>query len=307
MKDLIYNSTTTQKYMEKKMLNELYTLDVISHLPGSNGKKLKKYALGGVDTVGAYGNEPFEVNFKNNSWQRVQVRLSIDGTDVLTGKLADTVLPGEMWLVEPYGTLALKAWPETNKGGAQFIFTSADKSVAVNTHGDLSSRGVIAAAVYVEGYTAPIWIGGGDWKCGGGIGGGYSFGEYNTGDFVGSLGTNSICADVQDYSTTSIYNVSQNAEHTKSLKSLAAVGAGQHVAQKIEKVTGLIQPTLSQIIKVKYLWWDDLVSQAKATNVRPTPGSGFPGDEVRMMSIGSTPRLGNWSPPLLPRVEFTRF
>lgn len=278
------------------MLNELYTLDVISHLPGSTGKKLKKYALGGVDTVGAYGNEPFEVNFKNNSWQRVQVRLSIDGTDVLTGKLADTVLPGEMWLVEPYGTLSLKAWPETNKGGAQFIFTSADKSVAVNTHGDLSSRGVIAAAVYVEGYTAPpIWITGG-WNCGG-IGGTYGGGSYGTGDFIGSLGTSISC--------DSLYSSSTN--ESKSLESLAAVGAGQHVSQKIEKVAGLIQPKLDQIIKVKYLWWDDLVSQAKATNVQPTPGSGFPGDEIRMISIGSTPRLGNWSPPLLPRVEFTRF
>ena len=47
-------------------------------------------------------------------------------------------------------TLSLKAWPENSKSGASFVFTSAQNSVALHTHGDLSSRGIIAAAVFVR-------------------------------------------------------------------------------------------------------------------------------------------------------------
>jgi hypothetical protein len=66
------------------------------------------------------------------------MKLSLDGTDILTGKPADTQVSKDMWVVDGMKSISLKAWPEDNNGGAAFIFTSANNSVAVHTHGDLS-------------------------------------------------------------------------------------------------------------------------------------------------------------------------
>src|SRR5208283_463285 len=137
------------------MSNPKFTLEIISHHPQFAKKSLRKYYVDGIETVGAWGDEPFEIRFKNNTYQKVQVKLSLDGTDILTGKLADTELSPKMWVVNAYDTLSLKAWPEDNNGGAGFVFTGADNSVAGHTHGNLSSRGIIAAAVFTEGHVEP--------------------------------------------------------------------------------------------------------------------------------------------------------
>ena len=67
-----------------------YSLEVISHHPTFKNKSLRKYYVDGIDTIGAWGDEPFEIVFKNNTWQKVQVKLSLDGTDILTGEPANT-------------------------------------------------------------------------------------------------------------------------------------------------------------------------------------------------------------------------
>lgn len=131
-----------------------YSLEVVSHHPDTKGKSLKQHMFRGEACVGVLMDEPFEIIFRNNSWQRVAVKLSLDGTDLLTGELASSeYTAGKMWMVEAYGSLRLKAWPETDQGGAALVFTGLNQSVAVHTHGDISSRGIIAAAVFVE--TAP--------------------------------------------------------------------------------------------------------------------------------------------------------
>lgn len=291
----------------------MYSLDVISHLPEFKNRKFKKHTINGIDSIGVYGNEPFSIQFKNNTYKKVQVRLSLDGTDILTGQPATTNVSGEMWMVNPYATLEVKAWPETSQRGAQFIFTSAGNSVAVNTHGNLSSQGIIAAAVFTEGYTPPNFINY-DYYWGGGTP------SYGLGDHFkcrGILGSSTISlCDTGAVATNSVSSASanylsgsQNAVASDTFQKSAAVGAGQTIDQKIQKVSGLVQPSFSQIVKLRYQWWTELCEEAKAAGLYPSyPGNGFPGDEAPMMSIGSTPRLGTYIPPTpKPRVEFSRF
>lgn len=324
------------------MSTQNYSLEIVSKHSSFNGQTLKKYAVDGLSTVGVWGNEPFEVVFKNHTWQKVQVKLSIDGTDILTGKPADTSA-GDMWVVNAYGTLTLKAWPETNKAGAQFIFTSAEKSVAVNTHGDLSSRSIIAAAVYTESYVAPTYYnnGGfrkiGDYSKGGSYGGvrrariSYDGGS-SGGGWGGTLGSSSIGSSVGgggtyssnsagpaasmdslnlDYSRELCDDNDSDSRGLESLKSLAAVGAGVQVEQKIQHTAGFVSPVLGEIVRVRYMWWDDLRDALRANGVTPSsPVLGFPGEEKKLMSIGSTPRLGQWAQPAFPvarPVEYSRF
>jgi hypothetical protein len=307
------------------MSNPNYTLDVISHHPTFKNKNLRKYYVDGIETVGAWGDEPFEIRFKNNTWQKIQVKLSIDGTDIFTGARATTEVSDKMWVVNGYDTLSIKAWPETNNGGAAFVFTSANNSVAVHTHGDLSSRGIIAAAVFTEGHVEPIkvapivinqpiypytypyvypYIYGAFW---------YNYQTDNTADYYGGRGRGTSCAFNGDAggSLPSVYTIAnsvasagttmdmdfaevcESSVASKSLESLAAVGAGQHVDQHISYVAGLIKPLFAESIRVRYLWWDELVSKLRTETAAVPHASGFPADHDKNIDLGSTPKVGS--------------
>jgi hypothetical protein len=294
-----------------------YTLEIISHHSKFKNKALRKYYVDGIETVGAWGDEPFEIRFKNNTWQKVQVKISLDGTDILSGKPADTEVSKDMWVVNGYATLSLKAWPEDNNGGAAFVFTSADKSVAVHTHGDLSSRGIIAAAVFTEGhvesikitpptqqhhyhhYSYPYYINTGSIlrgfdgvTCGGTASGSLGGGTFSTNTIM----SNSISSNCSNATPTAASNYlceELGEADSRGLESLVSVGAGQHVDQKIIYVTGLIKPIFTEAVRVKYMWWDDLTAKLRTeTHATPQP-SGFPGDRDRKnIDLKGTPRVG---------------
>ena len=321
------------------MSNPNYTLEIISHHSKFNNKSLRKYYVDGIETVGAWGDEPFEIRFTNKTWQKVQVKISLDGTDVLTGKPADTLTSKDMWVVNGYGTLALKAWPEDNNGGAGFVFTSANNSVAVHTHGDLSSRGIIAAAVFTEGHVEPIkltpppvehhhhhyppyvppvnpwpyvkpyepiWIYNTSDNTGGSMtrglhsksssvipnGGGTLGGTFSS-NTISSCGGMGASDSVSDCFFMSDVSDGDAVPAAAGLEKLVSVGAGEHVDQKITYVTGLIKPVFSETVRVKYLWWDDLVAKLRTeTAAQPQP-SGFPGDNRKNIDLKGTPRIGN--------------
>jgi hypothetical protein len=300
-----------------------YTLEIVSQHNQFKNKSLRKYYVDGIETVGVWGDEPFEIRFKNNTWQKIQVKITLDGTDILTGKPGDTQVSKDMWVVNGYGTLNLKAWPETNNGGAGFVFTSANNAVAAHTHGDMSSRGIIAAAVFVEGHVEPIrlnypvypvyethhhhhhydrrksstpyWGGG---TLIGGTAGGFVYGS-NTGDVT--FGTNSISCNVGDVQPAaasmdcflSEVSDADGVADSRGLESLVSVGAGAHVDQKIVEVTGLIKPTFTETVRVKYMWWDDLTAKLRTETQAQAQPSGFPGDHDRKnIDLKGTPRVG---------------
>jgi len=285
------------------MFKQDYSLEIISHHSNFKNKNLKKYYVEGIDTVGAWGDEPFEILFKNNTSNKVQVKLTIDGTDVLTGKLATTDITPDMWMVNGYGTLSLKAWPETSNGGAQLVFTSGSNSVALHTHGDLSNRGIIAAAVYVEGYMAPRSRF--DWQD-------YISGPIGRSSYKGVASPNTgVLGDVV-YTNT---NISESCDsfsdcdfENKSLEKLVSVGAGSHVDQKINYVPGLITPVFTQSVRVKYMWWDELQNKLQTNYVSEPHPSGFPADKRANINLGSTPRIDTHQ-KVTPqqRPEYSRF
>lgn len=313
-----------------------YTLDIISHHPQFKGKNLRKYHVKGIDTVGAWGDEPFEIVFKNNTYQKIQVKLSVDGTDILTGQPADTNVSKDMWVVNGYAELRLKAWPENNNGGAGFVFTSATNSVALHVHGDMSSRGIIAAAVFTEGHVEPIKYNPYPYYIGGSIVGSAGsltqptwtvfnnstsingcFGGDNTtlqsqnstySCSLGDAGQNSatyetLCCDQIGEAAPAASDArigGSRRREKKSLEKLVAVGAGSYTEQKISYVSGLIKPVYSEAVRVKYMWWDDLVAALRECNHPTSQPDGFPGDHGKHnhINLGRTPRMsthGNFS------------
>ena len=320
------------------MSHQNYSLEIISHHPQFNGKTLKKYHLNGIETVGAWGDEPFEIRFKNNTYQKIQVKLSVDGTDILTGQPADTNVSNDMWVVNGYGELNLKAWPEDNRGGATFVFTSATNSVALHTHGDMSNRGIIAAAVFTEGHVEPVrlepyitcpnitiypnttpyyypnyyptWYNYTSHYTGGMTG---SFGVCNNASNIGqqnngfdstytcsvggeqfnSATLDNLYSEINDTAPCAASAAGSRIRKEKSLENLVAVGAGSYTDQKITHVAGLIKPIFAETVRVKYLWWDDLVAALRQANVPAPQPSGFPGDHNKHnhINLKGTPRL----------------
>jgi hypothetical protein len=299
-------------------MTQKYSLEVISHHNDSKNKSMRQYSVEGINTIGVFGNEPFEVRFKNHTYSKVLVKLSIDGTDVLTGEKANTEITKDIWVVQGYGTLSLKAWPESNNGGAQLVFTNGGNSVAVHTHGDLSSRGIIAAAVYEEGHVEPlrfnnehhyyhhyypsIWttwynLGDNSFRLGDSSG---SFQVQqnnvytsNSADFSGSYSASSSisCSNVAPRSLDAVCESAAETNVSKGLESLVAVGAGEYVNQEITHTSGLIKPFYAETVRVRYLWWDDLKAKLSQNNWATPHGTGFPGDKPKL-NLGKTPRIG---------------
>jgi hypothetical protein len=255
-----------------------YELNIISNHIDFNNKTLKKYNVDNIDTIGAFGDENFSIVFKNNTGKNVQVKLSMDGTDILTGKPASTEITKDMWLVNAYSSITLKAWPENNNGGAAFIFTSAKNSVASHLHGDMSSRGIIAAAVYEENYVEPERF----YKSP------YRRVSHNIGAAGGHLSLDNS-KSIQNLNNVDCDSI--DPSYRRETEELVSVGAGHHVDQKITYVQGLKDPKFAETVKVRFLWWDDLVAKLDRGAIFNDSTVGFPADKQHKLDLGSTPRI----------------
>lgn len=251
--------------------NGNYSLEIISRDQEYQGKNYKEYKIDDGINIGVYENEPFLIRFKNHTGKRVQVRISIDGTDVLTGKLAHTDSTNDgMWVVGAWGSMELKAWPEGNQGGAELLFTHQDDSVAANIHGNMSSKGIIAVAVFEENHEP------------------YSLNQYL---YINkTISSNSTSFNKENKRITR--RISYDDDFSMSDVDNMAVGAGNYVNQNITKTSGLIKPELSCILKVKYQSWITLRSKIRQQAVKKIEATdGFPGNKEKFINLGSTPRL----------------
>lgn len=252
-----------------------FELEVISRHPDFNERALKKYAVEGINTVGAYGDEKFEVHFHNKSYEDCQVRISLDGTDVLTGKPANLEVNHEMWVVRAGRTLHLKAWAENSNGGACFVFTSGDKGVSLNAHGDISHKGIISAAIFCDKDmpSRPRWA------------------HYNARS-IKALGGDMRWTNNQPINESYVASSLSADCNLYDMKKEAAVGAGEYVEQKTRTVKGLDNPVLYSIVRVKYVWWDflkEMLNRSKSVDPFPT---GFPGEKIKIFAdLSMVPRV----------------
>ena len=228
-------------------------------------------------TIGVDEGEEFGIRFVNNSWDLVQVRLSVDGTDILSGEPANLNSSGRMWVVKPNQTMEIEAWPETDKDGRRFVFGDKETGVAVNTHGDVRGVGLIAAAVFVEGRR--------------------SINRRLIGDVYNKfrrVSGNEKYRDAFDDTTLSDSDVALSDTvkcssarcRAMNVKSLAvdsepAVGAGETISQAIHKTAGLVEPKLDNVIEVKYEWWNVLQTKLGLQEPRKTA---FPGEKPKVIN-----------------------
>lgn len=257
-----------------------YELNVISKLKQFDGKVMKKYNVEGIDTVGVWGSENFEIEFRNNTAEKVQAIISLDGTNILNGEKAATDNAKDSFVVNAFSSIRLKAWCESHHGGAEFIFTHAGNAVAAHTHGDISSLGFIAAAVFREGYKEPQRF----------LENHFTqpdkYESFTWAEPYTLVGVN----DGGTYGSSISCNTADNMFSTQ-VSSTPGIGAGQYVDQKITYIEGLKKPYFTESIRVRYLWWDNLVEALKSVKCSVAHASGFPGDKPKV-NLGTTPRVG---------------
>ena len=237
-------------------------LSLTSRLPDSGGRTLRPYLVDDIDTVGVHGKEPCSIVFANRNSQKVEIRISVDGTDVNSGKQA-TLDPRDgtpTWVVASNGFMQLHAWPETTKGGAEFVFSNPADSVAAHTHGDLGALGYVSVAVFHDdaAYVAPVYRGGG-----------------------GS-------------SSHHMFGPTRGATRGE-MKSAGGpgMGAGEFVEQAIGSARGLIRPVLNRVVQLRYMWWDDLVARLEELKVEAPvqhPTGFLPDRGEPLADLGTTPR-----------------
>lgn len=249
----------------------------------ASGRTLRRYTIGGEELVGVHGREPYAVVLRNSTGARIEARITIDGKDVLTGEPGTLAPEGKRWVVAPYGSLELKAWPESREGGAAFVFADAGQSVSAHTGGDASHLGIIAAAVFVEGAPAPAYRGSGDAlrSFRQESGGPATYGGAMRGGEAFSYGDAPVMRGGSARSTG------------------PGTGAGSHTEQHIGATEGLRAPRLEQVLAVRYVWADDLAALLAKREAPPTFVAGFPGarpDEWPGIALGSTPRIATSDP-----------
>lgn len=270
--------------------------------------------------VAAVHREAFAVEMNNPTRQRLGAKLSIDGTDFLTGKPAD-LKPGRMFILEPGQTSRIIAWQEGEQGGAKLLFTTLGRSVAAHVHGDLRAAMTIAAAIFVD------------------QGAYESFVPPSASEDTGDAGfkrppvpetervkrsPGASSADVfggprlgPGERAGGFENAGPSTTPTKTM----GVGAGTFAEQRIASVKGLNNPQLRNVYTLRYMAADDLeracvergyakprrIASERNAPSAPSPAvtAGFLGASGRGVvgfSLGNTPRDG-----ARPLPTFTRF
>ena len=292
-----------------------YSLQIISRLPEFNGKRFASFNVNGDNHIGVFNNEPFSIVFKNHSSRRVQVRLAIDGTDIITGEKATTAASGKMFIVGAYDTMQLDAWPETNEKGARFVFGDAASGVAAHTHGDISNKGIIAAAVFVDGIfnDYDVYSGGVLRDIGEGpkhIKGSprrstmknsseiYSphspHSSFDSSDLT--KGCVPCAAGPVSSSDVSLNIDMERSDVTTTSAASAAVGAGETISQNLRYVAGFKSPLFTESLSIRYEYWNELKQKIEKYGLEQknhTPVGFFKSSEepVTNIDLGSTPRV----------------
>ena len=282
-----------------------FVLEVISKHPEFDGRKFASYRMEGLQTIGVFDKEPFEIHLHNNSNEDVSAIISLDGVNVLSGKEAD-LDPNktQMWYIRARSTLHLRAFHESVEGGSRFVFTSADKSVALHTTGNLSHKGIIAAAIFTEGdrsyyVDSTVLYSEKDSYWQGGL-----KREFTLGDGPKAAGrrrtiveqnaTNNISEQpIACAAGPASADAKSSAPLDDLLKREASVGAGEWVSQKTKTVSGLRKPILNSVVRMKYMWFDDLVAEMnKIPRFQDKHPTGFPGAKIASFAdLSAVPKV----------------
>jgi hypothetical protein len=119
-----------------------------------NGRKVKEYRKDGLTFIEAKDGTEFAIEVKNHLSNRVLAIISIDGLDVIDGKLATDKSRG--YIVNGYNADTFHGWRKSDTEVANFKFTTSGQSYATEK-GNGANNGVIAVKLLAEKVKVPVW------------------------------------------------------------------------------------------------------------------------------------------------------
>lgn len=120
-------------------------------LKDDHGRWLPSYAeCGPVRRVGVIGKtgQRYEVVLRNESRERIEVVVSVDGLDVLDGRPAGYSKRG--YIIGPRNSITIPGWRTSMSSVAAFRFAAVGDSYVAKMHEDTRNAGVIGVAVFRE-------------------------------------------------------------------------------------------------------------------------------------------------------------
>ena len=114
----------------------------------SGFRTLKGFAAQGKEFVVGESGQKYAILVSNNTAQKLEVVVSVDGLDVMDGRTAAYSKRG--YILQPNGSVTIKGFRRSTSEVAAFRFSSVSDSYASLKHGDTRNVGVIGAAVFRE-------------------------------------------------------------------------------------------------------------------------------------------------------------
>jgi hypothetical protein len=134
--------------VESSMHRPPVTTGVRVSLEGEHGDGLPTVIHRGTTFVAGELGERYAIRIDNDSAERLEVVVSVDGRDVLTGKRGDFVRQ-RGYVVEPFGTVVIDGFRRSTEHVAAFRFSNVADSFT-GRKGTPQLAGVIGVAVFRE-------------------------------------------------------------------------------------------------------------------------------------------------------------
>lgn len=115
------------------------------------GRPITEYKYRGQTFVEGRADSNYEIEIRNNSHNKVEAVLSVDGLSVIDGKAAGPQSSG--YVIEPRSSVRVPGWTLNNQSIAAFAFSGKQESYATQvSSGDARNNGVIGVMVFAEKY-----------------------------------------------------------------------------------------------------------------------------------------------------------
>lgn len=146
--NVAFSHTTCKASQGKRQGEEKMKVEVI--VETTQGQRLNGAFHNGHLYVAGEPNQSYQIRLKNRTSGRVECILTVDGKNVLSGKLGSW--DDSSIVLKPYQGVIIKGWQTSPTSAATFVFGAKETSYATLT-GDGSNVGVIGLAVWEE---APV-------------------------------------------------------------------------------------------------------------------------------------------------------
>ena len=103
----------------------------------------------GTDWIEARNGTKYEIEVRNDSYNRILAVTSVDGLNVINGKHEDSfTAPG--YILHQHNNIKIPGWKISADNVREFFFTPQENSYSAKLGANSSNTGVIATAIYKE-------------------------------------------------------------------------------------------------------------------------------------------------------------